>query len=836
MTGPTDLTCPTGPIDGTSRAVERRRIVRNFTVLVSYTWLKELVPITISPEELAHRLTMAGLEVAGITRIGDDLENVVVAQIEELSPHPNADRLSLCQVNDGTKMLSIVCGASNMKAGDKVALAPIGTKLPNGVKIKASKIRGVNSEGMLCSEEELNLEKESTGIMILPPEARIGALVATELGLKDFVLDVDLTPNRADCLSMVGIAREVGALLDLPVSLPSANLQVDEQGDPVEQHIRVVVDAPDLCPRYAARYVSGVTIKPSPLWLRQRLERAGIRAINNVVDITNYILLTWGQPMHAFDYSLLDQGMIRVRRAAAHDRFFTLDEKERLLDDQTLMICDASKYVAIGGIMGGLNTEIAESTQTVLLESAYFTPHGIRRTSRFLGLQTESSARFEKGVDPEAVIPALNHAAQLIAELAGGIVARGVLDVYPQAIPDPPAIELKLDKVPVVLGVNIAPDQMIGCLKRLHISVTRHDQTILATAPSWRGDLKEDVDLIEEIARLHGYENIPVTLPEMDAFQYQERRLFDKQQKLRLLLTNSGFFEVITYSFISPKNVEALMLPDHHLLGHSLSIANPLSQDQSVMRTTLLPGLLLTARNNCNRGTMDLKLFEIGTVFHPKAEGSLPDERLMLSALLCGRRSPESWNTRDKDVDFYDIKGVLENIFHHFALDKVRFVASSSMPMLHPGIAASIEIQGEPVGIIGEVHPHVADNFEIPKKIVVFEVDFGKIMNYCTVQEKHLKPLPKFPAVYRDIALIADTTLESQTVQDAITGAHARYLEEVRVFDLYQGENIPSGKKSLAFRLKFQAPDRSLTDEEVNRYHNHIVDHLMNSLTLELRT
>nr|MBP7322591.1 phenylalanine--tRNA ligase subunit beta [Deltaproteobacteria bacterium] len=382
-------------------------------MLVSYTWLKELVPITISPEELAHRLTMAGLEVAGITRIGDDLENVVVAQIEELSPHPNADRLSLCQVNDGTKMLSIVCGASNMKAGDKVALAPIGTKLPNGVKIKASKIRGINSEGMLCSEEELNLEKESTGIMILPPEARIGALVATELGLKDFVLDVDLTPNRADCLSMVGIAREVGALLDLPVSLPSANLQVDEQGDPVKQHIRVVVDAPDLCPRYAARYVSGVTIKPSPLWLRQRLERAGIRAINNVVDITNYILLTWGQPMHAFDYSLLDQGMIRVRRAAAHDRFFTLDEKERLLDDQTLMICDASKYVAIGGIMGGLNTEIAESTQTVLLESAYFTPHGIRRTSRFLGLQTESSARFEKGVDPEAVIPALNHAAQL---------------------------------------------------------------------------------------------------------------------------------------------------------------------------------------------------------------------------------------------------------------------------------------------------------------------------------------------------------------------------------------------------------------------------------------
>jgi phenylalanyl-tRNA synthetase beta chain len=690
---------------------------------------------------------------------------------------------------------------------------------------------------MLCSEEELKIEEKSAGIMILPSEAEIGKDLASALELKDTVLEIELTPNRADCLSIMGIAREVGALLDTPFAIPSVYSEVQEADEHIESYVMVTIEDPQLCPRYTARYVSQVSVGPSPLWLRLRLERSGIRAINNVVDITNYILLEWGQPMHAFDYTLLDQGKIVVKRASDGDTFPTLDEKERVLDGETLMICDASKYIAIGGVMGGLNTEIADSTTIVLLESAYFNPHNIRRTSRKLGLVSESSSRFEKGVNPETVIPALNRAAHLISKLAGGRVTRGIIDAYPTPIQSLPMITVNPKKVTTVLGVDIPAKQTSRYFDRLGISVKAGDnETLVATPPPYRRDLKEDIDLIEEVARIHGYENIPLTLPNMDVPDDAGKHHFGREQKIRSVLANSGFFEVITYSFVSPKDIEALNVPPEHPLQHYLTLANPLSQDQSIMRTSLIPGLLLSAAQNHNHNNTDLKLFELGRVFLATMGKQLPQEQLMLGGLACGHRTQESWNQPDEDVDFFDLKGTIESLFQELLVSDVSFQANNHIPYLHPGIAAKISVKGDPVGSIGEVHPHVIDNFEISKKIVVFEIDFGKIINYCDFMGKQAKPLPKFPAVYRDIALITGSETESQTIEREIADVDVKFLNDIRVFDIYEGENIPSGKKSLAYRMKFQAPNRSLTDEEVNKYYEKIVARLTKTLDVYLRT
>ncbi|RLA93166.1 MAG: phenylalanine--tRNA ligase subunit beta, partial [Deltaproteobacteria bacterium] len=601
-------------------------------MLVSYNWLKEYVNIDVSPQELAHRLTMAGLEVSSFKCVGEEFEGIKVAQIEEISRHPNADKLSLCQIYDGKDKFRVVCGAKNMKTGDKVAFAPVGTKLPNGLKIKASKIRGIVSEGMLCSQEELKLEEKSTGIMILPSETETGKDLAQALNLKDYVLELDLTPNRADCFSVIGIAREVAALFNTTFSLPP--VEVEESEEDLKKFVNVNMEAPDFCPRYTARYVSNVKIRPSPLWMRRRLELSGIRSINNVVDVTNYILLEWGQPMHAFDYSRLDQGRIIVKKAAKGDKFFTLDGKERILDEETLMICDASKYIAIGGIMGGLDTEVTEETEAVLLESAYFNPQNIRFTSRKLGIKTESSSRFEKGINVETVITALNRAARLIAKLANGKVAKGVVDAYPNPIPGPPKVEFRPRKANLILGTEIPAEKMVGYLERLGIEVEAKDEeTCLTAIPSHRGDLREEIDLIEEIARIHGYDKIPVTLPEMMVAADEGKPTFNLENKARSVLTDNGFFEIITYSFISPESIEVLKIPENHPFRRYIPIANPLSREQSIMRTTLLPGLLMTVAKNHNYKNMNLKLFELGKVFYQKEKSSLPTEKFMLGGV-----------------------------------------------------------------------------------------------------------------------------------------------------------------------------------------------------------
>lgn len=789
-----------------------------------------------SPQELAHRLTMAGLEVSSISVIGAEFESIVVAKIEEISPHPNADRLLLCRVFNGKEILNIVCGAHNMKVGDKVALAPVGVVLPNGTKIKASKIRGVISEGMLCSGEELGIEEHSTGIFILPSELEVGRDLASALLLKDYVLDIDLTPNRPDCLSVIGIAREIAALYNLSVKLPS--ITVPEESQRVEEFIQVKVEVPELCPRYTARYIYNVKIKPSPLWMRRRLESVGVRAINNVVDITNYVLLELGQPLHAFDYALLDQGKIIVKKASSGEKFFTLDNKERVLDEDVVMICDASKPVAMGGVMGGLNTEVTEKTQCLLLESAFFNPRTILKTSRKLGIKTESSLRFERGVNPETVVLALNRAAQLVADLAEGKVAKGIIDIYPNPLPSPPKIILNPQRVNWILGTEISRENMSHCLESLGIKVEPRpepEEELVAAVPSYRPDLKEEIDLIEEIARIYGYDQISPTLPEMSIAEGDSKFLFSQESKVRSLLVQSGFFEVITYSFISPEMVKALKLPDSHPLAKYIAISNPLSKDQSVMRTTLIPGLLATVVTNHKYKNMDLKIFEIGKVFLPEEGKNLPQEKLMLGGLICGLRASESWNNPKEEVDFYDLKGVLENIFYLLSLKNVDFQSDKSVSYLHPGLCSRILLEGTTVGFLGEVHPEVLDYLEISKKIFVFEVDFNKIINYCDKKEKRIKPIPRYPAIARDIALIVDDKIEWQVIEKEVLEAKIQYLDEIKLFDVYRGDPIPKGEKSLAFRMTFQASNRSLTDEEVNLFIEKILSHLKRKINYELR-
>lgn len=803
-------------------------------MLVSYNWLREYVPIEISPEELSHRLTMAGLEVSNLVSAGENLGPIRVAKIEDISAHPNAQRLSLCRIFDGKKKFTVVCGATNMKPGDKVAFAPLGTTLPNGITIKASNIRGITSEGMLCSEEELKLEEKSTGIMILPLALETGKDLASALLLRDYVLEIDLTPNRADCLSMIGIAREVAALLNTQLSIPP--VAVEEEEEDVGEFITVTIEAPEFCPRYTARYVSQVNIQPSPLWMRRRLELAGIRSINNVVDVTNYILLEWGQPMHAFDYSRLDGGKIIVKTACPGETFTTLDDKERSLDEETLMICDASKYIAIGGIMGGLNTGVTEDTTAVLLESAYFNPRNIRKTSKKLGIKTESSLRFEKGINRETVVASLNRAAQLIATFSGGNVARGVVDVCTHPIASLRTIALKPRKVNRILGTDIAPEKMLSYLERLQIPAEPRDgQTFLATIPPYRGDIKEDIDLIEEIARIHGYDHIPATLPKMSVSEEERKSAFNQERAVRPLLADSGFFEVITYSFIAPENIEALQVPEGHSFRKHISISNPLSRDQSILRTTLLPGLLQTVAENFNHNNMNLKFFELGRTFLKNENSPLPQERYMLGVLMCGLRTEETWNYPQEEVDFYDLKGVAENIFQVLSIQGIQFQSDSSIPYFHPGLSSRIFVGDRPVGMIGEVRPHVLDNFGIFKKIFVFEIDFGEIIHYCSKESKRAKPLPKFPPIYRDIALIVENGIENKIVEKTILDSKVRFLEEVRLFDVYQGEPICGGKKSLAYRMKFQAQGKSLTDEEVNKLYEKIFFHLTSTLDVELR-
>ena len=800
---------------------------------VSFNWLKEYVDINLDPQGLADLLTMSGSEVESVVKAGNECDGVVVCHITAVDIHPNADKLSLVTVDTGSATYPIVCGATNIKPGDKAPLATVGTQLPNGTTIKKAKIRGESSLGMLCSEVELALGNDESGIMILPPGTEVGQPLTNALGLEDYIFEIALTPNRPDCLSIIGIAREIAALTRKALCLPA--IKVAEKGEEINKLTSVTVEDPDLCPRYSARIISQLKIGPSPFWMRRRLESCGIRSINNVVDATNYVLLEMGQPLHAFDLELLDQRKIVVKRSTPGDSFTTLDGKERILPPDAIMICDGSKPVALGGIMGGLNTEVSEKTATILLESAYFTPSGILRTSKKMGIRTESSQRFEKGVDPNGVTAALNRASQLIAKLAEGNVNQGHIDNYPSSHSPSPAITLSTRKTNTILGTTLSKDEMKQKLEALTFTVKDLDEDQFnAIPPSFRIDIKESIDLIEEVARLYGYNKIAATLPLIPATSQKRDKALLFDQRVKDNLTQQGYHEILTYSFISPAELNCLKLSAQDHRQKAIKLLNPLTEEQSIMRTTLIPGLLSTMKKNINQKNLNLKLFEVGKVFLPQGKDKLPQEKKMLAALATGLYQEEAWNAEKREADFYDLKGCLENLLKKLLITNYSFSPCQDSPFLHPSKSLDLMVNHEKAGALGEAHPQLLEDYQLPQKVYILEISLSPLIPHFSEQRK-FRPLPKYPPVYRDIALVVNEVISAQKVLDTIYKFNNKFIEEITIFDYYKGKPIPAGKKSLAYRLKYQSYDHTLTDKEVNTLYEGLINALHQELGAEIR-
>jgi phenylalanyl-tRNA synthetase beta chain len=802
-------------------------------VIVTQNWLKEFVSFDYSPAQIAHKLTMVGLEVEGLETIGAGLDSVVVAELVSVEPHPDAERLTVCQVNTGTETVQIVCGATNHRQGDLVALASVGTTLPGDFKIKKSKIRGQVSMGMLCSESELGLAQESSGILILAPGLELGRPVFDALGLRDVRFEIGLTPNRPDCLSVLGVAREIGAMTGHQPVLPKIDLV--ESGEPTSRLTSVTITAPDLCPRYAARLIRGVKIGPSPEWLVRRLETVGMRSINNVVDVTNFVLMELGHPLHAFDFNLLRGQQIIVRKAGEGTLFVTLDSQQRQLTADDLVICDAEGPVALAGIMGGENSEIQDSTVDVLLESAYFNPGTIRRTSKRLGIHSESSHRFERGADIEMVPVALNRAAMLIQMTAGGQVCPQPLDCYPTVL-NANELVITTDRTNAILGLQLTAETIRTLLQSIGLKVTLFAEAQLTVAvPLSRPDLEREIDLIEEVARLNGYDNIPVSMPDSQlACQLPSRQQL-LQRTLKDGMIAQGFSEVINYSFISSAALDKLNLPDDDARLKHVAILNPLTEEQAIMRTTLVPSMLETLARNLAYRTLDLQLFELRPVFVPHPDGaSLGPEPLHLTAALTGDRAPLGWVQKAEKTDFYDLKGVVELLLSKLGLHDVNWDIDAGESFLHPGKSARISVSDLQVGVLGEIHPVVLQSFEINQPVYLVDLDVAQLVELFS-PGKQFSPLSRFPDVFRDSAILIDASLSASTVMETIERAKAKFAEDVILFDVYAGKGIPEGKKSLAFRVKYRSTEKTFTDEEINKAHGKIVNSLQKNLAAEIR-
>lgn len=801
---------------------------------VTLNWLQDYVDLSdLSAERLADGLTMAGLEVEALTPVGRELAPILVGQILEIRKHPQADRLSLCLVALGKENVEIVCGAGNIRVGDRVPVALPGTRLPSGIEVQAAVIRQVASAGMLCSEQELGLSEDHSGIMILPPETPVGLSLSRALDLEDTLVEVNVTPNRADCLSHIGIAREISAIFIRPLRIP--DVSAAPGGETVRARTSVAIEAPQHCPRYAARLLEGVTIAPSPLWLRRRLNAVGIRSINNVVDVTNFILMELGQPLHGFDFDSLEENRIVVRTASPGEKLTTLDGQERNLTPEMLVIADARKGVALAGIMGGQETEIQPRTRNILLESAYFDPPGIRRTAKRLSLSTEASIRFERGIDIEGVVPALNRAALMIRELAGGQIISGLIDQYPR----PPAfspILLNTRKTGRFLGIPVSVDEVIDISRRLGFSAAvQGNDRVEVIPPSFRRDLTRPVDLMEEVARLIGYDQIPATVPDVASHTQREPETLKIRQRIREILTGLGFDEIITYSFISEKQNALFLTSGASDQSLMVRLGNPISDDQSVMRVSLLPGLLMTMNRNWSQRNLDLRLFETGKIFFPSSEpNTLPLENNRLALLWTGRRVPEAHYFKAEKADFYDLKGVLEDFLEALGLPDYSFQSGPVPAHCHPEQYARIYGREQLLGELGEISPLHRDEFDLKETAFLLDLDLDLIgPQLCRVPL--FKPWPRFPEITRDMALIIDESVLWKDIREEVLSLKESLIEDVELFDLYQGKPIPEGKKNLGVRIHFRSPERTLSDEEVNAIHERLLQQVLDTFQGTLR-
>ncbi len=780
---------------------------------VSWKWIGDFVELNgIDSVEAAERLTMSGLEVAGIKPLCDPaLDRIVTAQITALEKHPQADKLSLCTVFDGHDTFSIICGAANMKAGDKVAMAPVGTRFPSGLTIKKAKIRGISSSGMLCSAAEMGLEEESAGIMILPESSPLGIPVMKYLELDDQILEVEITPNRGDCLSVIGVAREIAALYQRPFKNPAPLFP--ESDKKTADLISIQIRNPDLCPRYVARIAEQIVLADSPLWMKQRLQAAGVRSINNVVDITNYVMLETGQPLHAFDLEMVAGKQIIVRTAGDDKTFITLDEIERNLDADTLMICDGSGPVAVAGIMGGLNSEITTTTKNVLIESAFFQPASIRRSARLLGLSTESSYRFERGVDPCGTEFAADRAMELLNQLAQGKVSDGRLDVNPQPHQSG-KVTIHTDYTNRLLGIDLDAADIKNILKRLQFDLVESDEnSFTVRAPSYRFDIEREADLIEEVARIYGYNNIPTTLP---VIREQGGSGFDDDRLPRLLKSMAvayGYSEAINYSFMDPAALDQLHIPDSDRRKKFVKLINPLTEELSVMRTSLLPALLTNLADNYRVFQRDIMLFEYGKIFYVRDNEQQPDENFYLAGIASGQRYPLHFENPGKTIDFYDIKGLLENIASACKL-VFSFSADNPESYLHPGRAATILLNDETIGCLGQLHPDIAEQMDVAQDIFIFELQVQPLLSAAGFHPS-FQSIPRYPANYRDLAVVIDEDIAAEKLIEAIRQS-SKLVAAVDIFDIYKGSQIPADKKSIALKITFQDMNKTLTDKKVN--------------------
>lgn len=801
-------------------------------MLVSINWLKDYIDFDLSPEELSDKLNLTGTAVESIKHLGQDLGNVWVGIILDIKPHPNADKLSLTTVRiDRPEPLEIVCGAKNIKVGDKVPVATIGAHLPNGMEIKPAKIRGVTSYGMLCSKAELGMGADHGGIYILPDDIEVGVPLTKALLLDDTVIELEVTPNRPDCLSMIGVAREVGAITERKLRRPSVDLA--ESSEEASAVAVVEIIDPDLCPRYSARVIRDVKIGPSPTWMQQRLEKAGMRPINNIVDITNYVMLETGQPLHAFDFNTLHGGRIVVRRAKNREHLETLDGVVRELDESILVIADADRPVALAGIMGGGDTEVSDKTADILLESAYFNPSSIMRTSRSLGLLSEASARFEKGTDPNGTVYAADRAAAFMAEFAGGSVDEGVIDVYPKTI-EPRQVPLRTDRVNAILGTDISLDEIKNILRRLELEVEVIDGTteMWVLAPTFRPDLEREIDLIEEIARIYGYNNIRSTLPESSGKQGGLNLRQKLAESVKGRLVGAGLSEVLTYSLMDPNDIDKLQVPKGDPFRWFVRLLNPLNEELSVLRTTLLANLIKVLKYNVNREQYDVQIFEVGHTFWQESGKDMPDEEAMLGIALTGAWEQDEWYEKARSADFFDLKGAVESVLDELDISNWS-VRQFTHPALHPGRSAELLIGEESVGYFGELHPNVQADFDIPRTYVA-ELNFNKLIDNASIQ-KEFSEIPKYPGITLDIAVLADDSVSNDQVLEVIKAAGKPLLKSVRLFDLYKGKGVPEDKKSMAYSMVFRATDRTLTDEEALDSRDKIVNRLSKELGAEIR-
>ncbi len=772
---------------------------------VPMSWFGDYTDISgISPKEYSDALTMSGSKVEGVENLGKDLNRVVAGRIESIAPHPDSDHLVICMVNVGAETLQIVTGAPNVKEGQIVPTALDGSTLPNNVKIKKGKLRGVESCGMLCSHDEMGITASDLGyepeygILVLPDDTEIGIEMRDYFGLNEDVVEFEITSNRPDCFSVIGLARETAVTFGKDFEVPKP--KYTEDNDDIKNYISVEVENLEKCTRYSARMIKNVKIGPSPKWLCARLRAAGVRSINNIVDITNYILLEYGQPMHAFDLRDLAGGKIVVRNAKDGEAIKTLDEQDRILTANDLVIADGERAVAVAGVMGGFNSEVKPDTTTVIFESATFDGASVRQTAQRLGLRTEASSRYEKGLDANNTIPALERACELVEMLSAGEVVGGMIDVVGNIRPQV-TLSLRPEKINAFLGTEIKTDDMISTLQKLGFTADVENMTV--TAPSFRPDIEAEADVAEEIARFYGYDKIPSTLLTGEATVGGKTPLQKMRDKINRTLVGCGMSEIYTYTFTSPSDFDKIKIPEDSELRNTVKITNPLGEDTSIMRTTTIASMLNILSYNYNHRNENASLFEIGKIYLPKGD-VLPEEPEKVTLGMYG------------DCDFFSLKGIVELLADRLNINGIEFTRETENPTFHPGRCAKVLIDGKACGVMGEIHPDVLSNYGIDTPAYVAELDLSVIFN-STGETVKFKQLPKFPQAGRDIALLVDKDAQVADLEKTIKKASGEILDGIELFDVYEGSQIPEGKKSVAYKIFFRASDRSLTNEEISK-------------------